>query len=95
MNLEPLKRWVRRHRGVEAVAYVLHNNLFPFVNFSGASLCGLSVAESVAVTYPVFSHHVPGAPSVMVFALLVTVLTVRPRGLLGSRSAAASAEQSL
>src|SRR5437763_9916423 len=66
-------------------------------SLSGAFVGGVvvGVAESVAVTYPVFSHHVPGAPSVMVFALLVTVLTVRPRGLLGSRSAAAPAEQSL
>ena len=45
MNLEPLKRWVRRRPAIEAVAYVLHNNLFPFVNFSGTSLRGrLSVA---------------------------------------------------
>ena len=55
----------------------------------GAFLGGVvvGVAESVAVRYSFFSHHIPGAPSVMVFALLVTVLTVRPRGLLGSRSA--------
>ncbi len=40
--------------------------------------------------------HVPGAPSVMVFALLLTTLAVRPRGLLGSRSAAGTpAEPSL
>ena len=62
--------------------------------FVGGVVVG--VAESVAVTYPVFSDHVPGAPSVMVFALLVAVLTLRPQGLLGSRSAAASpAERSL
>jgi branched-chain amino acid transport system permease protein len=62
--------------------------------FAGGVLVG--VAESIAVTYPVFSDHIPGAPSVMVFALLVAVLAVRPRGLLGSRSpAAAPTEQSL
>ena len=50
----------------------------------------------MAVTNPVLARHVPGAPSVMVFALLVAVLTLRPRGLLGGRSAAATAaEQSL
>jgi branched-chain amino acid transport system permease protein len=62
--------------------------------FVGGVLVG--VAESMTVTYPVFSEHVPGAQSVIVFALLVTVLIVRPRGLLGSRSAdIASAERSL
>ena len=62
--------------------------------FVGGVLVG--VAESVAVTYPIFSDHVPGAPSVMVFALLVVVLAVRPRGLLGSRTTVkAPAEQAL
>jgi branched-chain amino acid transport system permease protein len=51
--------------------------------FVGGVVVG--VAESVAVTYPVFSEHIPGAPSVMVFALLVAVLTLRPRGLFGPR----------
>src|SRR5581483_10917478 len=61
--------------------------------FVGGVVVG--VAESMTVSYPVF-EHIPGAPSVMVFALLVTVLTVRPRGLLGSHSAdAAAAERSL
>jgi branched-subunit amino acid ABC-type transport system permease component len=41
------------------------------------------------------SEHIPGAPSVVVFALLVTVLALRPQGLLGSRSAASVAEQAL
>ncbi len=48
MNLEPFKRWLRAHPALEGVAYVLHNNLFPFVNFSGTSLRGLSLVESVA-----------------------------------------------
>jgi branched-chain amino acid transport system permease protein len=62
--------------------------------FVGGVVVG--VAESIAVRYPVFSDHVPGAPSVMVFALLVAVLALRPRGLLGARAAAASpAERSL
>ncbi len=62
--------------------------------FLGGVLVG--VAESVAVSYPIFSDHIPGAPSVMVFVLLVAVLALRPRGLLGSGSAAAApAEQSL
>lgn len=61
--------------------------------FVGGIIVG--VAESVAVTYPVFSEHVPGAPSVMVFILLMTVLTFRPRGLLGSRSDLTSSEQSV
>jgi branched-chain amino acid transport system permease protein len=62
--------------------------------FVGGVVVG--VAESMTVTYPVFSEHIPGAQSVIVFALLVTVLIVRPRGLLGSRSAdIASAERSL
>jgi branched-chain amino acid transport system permease protein len=61
--------------------------------FVGGVVVG--VAESVTVAYPVFSH-VPGASSVMVFALLVAVLALRPQGLLGSRSAAGSpAERSL
>jgi branched-chain amino acid transport system permease protein len=61
--------------------------------FVGGVVVG--VAESVAVSYPVFSQHVPGAPSVMVFILLMTVLTFRPRGLLGSRSEVTSSERSV
>ena len=62
--------------------------------FVGGVIVG--VAESIAVSNPVFSNHIPGAPSVMVFALLVTVLTLRPRGLLGGRSAdTASTERSI
>jgi branched-chain amino acid transport system permease protein len=57
--------------------------------FVGGIVVG--VAESIAVTSPVISEHVPGAPSVMVFALLVGVLSFRPRGLLGGRSSALSA----
>ena len=51
----------------------------------GALVGGIvvGVAESVAVGSPL-SEHVPGAPSVVVFALLVAVLTFRPHGLLGS-----------
>jgi branched-chain amino acid transport system permease protein len=59
--------------------------------FVGGVVVG--VAESIAVTYPALFHHIPGAPSVMVFALLVTVLALRPRGLLGSRSASAVSEE--
>jgi branched-chain amino acid transport system permease protein len=62
--------------------------------FVGGVVVG--VAESIAVSSPFLSEHVPGAPSVVVFALLVAVLALRPQGLLGSRSAPASAvEQSL
>ena len=62
----------------------------------GALVGGIivGVAESLAVSSPWFSEHVPGAPSVVVFALLVAVLTLRPRGLLGPRSGlTAPAEQ--
>ena len=53
----------------------------------GALVGGIvvGVAESLAVSSPL-SAHVPGAPSVVVFALLVAVLAFRPRGLLGPRS---------
>jgi branched-chain amino acid transport system permease protein len=53
----------------------------------GALVGGIvvGVAESIAVGSPV-SEHIPGLPSVVVFALLVAVLTFRPRGLLGPRS---------
>jgi branched-chain amino acid transport system permease protein len=62
--------------------------------FVGGVVVG--VAESIAVSSPFLSEHVPGAPSVVVFALLVAVLALRPQGLLGSRSATASAaEQAL
>jgi branched-chain amino acid transport system permease protein len=58
----------------------------------GALVGGIivGVAESVTVSSPVFSEHIPGAPSVVVFALLVAVLTFRPRGLLGPRSGLAA-----
>jgi branched-chain amino acid transport system permease protein len=62
--------------------------------FVGGVVVG--VAESIAVSSPFLSKHVPGAPSVVVFALLVAVLALRPQGLLGSRSASATAaEQAL
>ena len=62
--------------------------------FVGGVVVG--VAESIAVSSPFLSEHVPGAPSVVVFALLVAVLALRPQGLLGSGAGAASpAEQSL
>ena len=53
----------------------------------GALVGGIvvGVAESLAVSSPL-SEHLPGAPSVVVFALLVAVLAFRPRGLLGPRS---------
>ena len=58
----------------------------------GALVGGIvvGVAESLAVSSPVFSEHIPGAPSVVVFALLVAVLALRPRGLLGPRSGLAA-----
>jgi branched-chain amino acid transport system permease protein len=62
--------------------------------FVGGVVVG--VAESIAVSSPFLSKHVPGAPSVVVFVLLVAVLALRPQGLLGSRSASATAaEQAL
>jgi len=53
----------------------------------GALVGGIvvGVAESIAVGSPV-SEHIPGLPSVVVFALLVGVLAFRPTGLLGPRS---------
>jgi branched-chain amino acid transport system permease protein len=62
----------------------------------GALVGGIvvGVAESLTVSSSLVSEHVPGAPSVVVFALLVAVLTFRPRGLLGARSGfAAPAER--
>jgi branched-chain amino acid transport system permease protein len=57
----------------------------------GALVGGIvvGVAESIAVSSPV-SEHIPGLPSVVVFALLVAVLAFRPRGLLGPRSTLAT-----
>ena len=51
--------------------------------FVGGVVVG--VAESVAVSFPIFAD-IPGARSVMVFTLLVVVLAVRPQGLLAPRS---------
>jgi len=51
--------------------------------FVGGVVVG--VAESAAVTFPIFAD-IPGARSVMVFSLLVVVLAVRPQGLLAPRS---------
>jgi branched-chain amino acid transport system permease protein len=48
--------------------------------FVGGVVVG--VAQSLAVSSPAF-HSIPGAGSVMIFALLLVVLTVRPQGLLG------------
>lgn len=48
--------------------------------FVGGVVVG--VAQSLAVTAPVFAD-IPGAGSVMVFAILVGVLVTRPAGLLG------------
>jgi branched-chain amino acid transport system permease protein len=61
-------------------------------SLSGAFVGGVvvGVAESLAVSSPLLADHVPGAPSVVVFALLVAVLTLRPEGLVGTRSAPAA-----
>jgi branched-chain amino acid transport system permease protein len=58
----------------------------------GALVGGIvvGVAESLTVSSSLVSEHVPGAPSVVVFSLLVLVLTFRPRGLLGAQSGLAA-----
>jgi branched-subunit amino acid ABC-type transport system permease component len=50
----------------------------------GAFLGGVvvGVAQSAAIAEPSFAK-IPGAGTVMVFVLLVTVLAIRPQGLLG------------
>jgi branched-chain amino acid transport system permease protein len=52
--------------------------------FVGGVVVG--VAQSLAVSAPVFYENIPGPGAVMVFVLLLVVLTVRPQGLLGKSS---------
>ena len=51
----------------------------------GAFLGGVvvGVAQSLAVSAPIFYENIPGPGAVMVFVLLLVVLAVRPQGLLG------------
>jgi branched-chain amino acid transport system permease protein len=52
--------------------------------FVGGVIVG--VAQSLAVSAPIFSENIPGPGAVMVFVLLVVVLALRPQGLLGKAS---------
>ena len=52
--------------------------------FVGGVVVG--VAQSLAVSAPVFYENIPGPGSVMVFVMLVVVLALRPQGLLGKAS---------
>jgi branched-chain amino acid transport system permease protein len=74
--------------------YLTFNALIP--GFTAAVLGGMTslpgafvggvvvgVAQSLAVSAPILAAHIPGPGSVMVFVLLVTVLAIRPQGLLG------------
>jgi branched-chain amino acid transport system permease protein len=74
--------------------YLTFNALIP--GFTAAVLGGMAslpgafvggvvvgVAQSLAVSVPILADNIPGPGSVMVFVLLVTVLAIRPQGLLG------------
>jgi branched-chain amino acid transport system permease protein len=52
--------------------------------FVGGVIVG--VAQSLAVSAPIFYENIPGPGAVMVFVLLVVVLALRPQGLLGKAS---------
>jgi branched-chain amino acid transport system permease protein len=52
--------------------------------FVGGVVVG--VAQSLAVSAPIFYENIPGPGAVMVFVLLVVVLALRPQGLLGKTS---------
>ncbi len=52
--------------------------------FVGGVVVG--VAQSLAVSAPIFYENIPGPGAVMVFVLLVVVLALRPQGLLGKAS---------
>ena len=57
MNLEAFKKWIRAHPGLESTAYLLHNNLFPFLNFSGTSLRDRSLDESATYVLSVAERY--------------------------------------
>jgi branched-chain amino acid transport system permease protein len=52
--------------------------------FVGGVVVG--VAQSLAVSAPIFYENIPGPGAVMVFVLLLIVLALRPQGLLGKSS---------
>jgi len=81
--IEALKRIVRRAPALEYAAYLLHNTLFPFMNFSGTSLRGRSVIDAAAYVRLVAERYRDAARSVRRSFEGATVLEIGPGDNLG------------
>jgi hypothetical protein len=81
--IESLKRVVRRTPVLEYVAYLVHNTLFPFMNFSGTSLRGRSVAEAVEYVRLVANRYRNAAQNINHSFAGATVLEIGPGDNLG------------
>jgi hypothetical protein len=81
--IESLKRVVRRAPVLEYAAYLLHNTLLPFVNFSGTSLRGRSVADAVGYVRLVAQRYLDAAQGISRSFAGATVLEIGPGDNLG------------
>ena len=81
--IESLKRVVRRAPALEYAAYLVHNTLLPFVNFSGTSLRGRSVADAAGYVQLVADRYRDAARRVSRSFAGATVLEIGPGDNLG------------
>ena len=81
--IESLKRVVRSAPALEYAAYLVHNTLLPFMNFSGTSLRGRSVADAVDYVRLVAERYRDAAKGISRSFAGATVLEIGPGDNLG------------
>ena len=81
--IESLKRVVRRAPALEYAAYLVHNTLLPFMNFSGTSLRGRSVADAAGYVRFVAERYRDAAKGISRSFAGATVLEIGPGDNLG------------
>jgi SAM-dependent methyltransferase len=81
--LNRIKTVVRENPVLEGITYLIHNNLLPFVNFSGASIEGKSIPESVEYIEAVTGIYTSKLSAVGIEISNKTILEVGPGDNLG------------
>jgi SAM-dependent methyltransferase len=81
--LNRIKTIVRKSPVLEGITYLIHNNLLPFVNFSGASIEDKSIPESVQYVEAVAGIYTSKLSAVGIEIPNKTILEVGPGDNLG------------
>ena len=79
-----LKRWVRRSWKVEALAYLIHNNLLPWINYSGANLEARSEPEAAEYVKTIAKRYRDAARVAGKTLLGARILEIGPGETLGA-----------